>query len=186
VDDDGVIWVDNEFPYSDTRAAMMLKTALLRAKVERGISARALAKEMNYKQAVVLSHMASGRVAIPLERVAELAGHLNIDASAFLLAAVEQRVSGAGDLLESAGCSTALADGFVEDLSAIAGKGLAALSDEAKRILREVVADPSPARRWLSLAELPVVLMLRAKFPGMASEGLPVEARARLDSIFNT
>jgi hypothetical protein len=161
----------------------MLRGALAQAKARRGLSARTIAARMGYKQAVVLSHMASGRVAIPLERVTDIAEHVDIDASAFLLAAVEQRVSGASGLLAGAYRSTARVDSFVGDLSAIAGKGLDCMDDDTKRILREVVADPNPARRWLSLAELPLMLTLRTKFPSITSEGLPTEARERLMNL---
>jgi hypothetical protein len=162
---------------------MMLKHGLAQARVHRGLSARWIAGELGYKQAVVLSHMASGRVAIPLEKVTAIADEVGIDASAFLLAAIEQRVPGAADLLDSSYHSTALADGFVDDLSAIAGRSLAGVDEEVKRILREVVADPNPSRRWLSLAELPVMLFLRTRFPNLASEGLPASARAELERV---
>ena len=57
--------LDNTYAYADSDAARMLASGLQRASEERGLSIRQLGKLLKYKQAVVLSHMATGRVPIP-------------------------------------------------------------------------------------------------------------------------
>ena len=53
----------DEYEYKETRAARMLSEGLRRASSERGLSVRQLGKKLNYKQAVDLSHWATGRLA---------------------------------------------------------------------------------------------------------------------------
>ena len=52
----------------------MLRAALDRAQREQRLSIRKLGQRLGYKQATVLSHMATGRVLVPLERAADLHG----------------------------------------------------------------------------------------------------------------
>src|SRR3546814_5165656 len=71
----------SDYPYEETRATQMLATALKRAWNEKRLSQRTLAKQLGYRSSVVLSHMASGRVPIPIERVDDYAQLLDIDRS---------------------------------------------------------------------------------------------------------
>lgn len=170
---------ENNFPHADTKAAAMLRSGLARLKGEKGVSARTVAARLGYKQPVVLSHMASGRVPIPIDRVEAIAKEVCLDPAAFLLAAIDQRLDGrARQLLAQSQASDAT--GFVTDLQEIAGEDLATFTPAKKQVLREVVADPDPSRRWLSLSELPVVQMLRRKFPHIQERGLSATERQEL------
>lgn len=61
----------NGYQWADTAAAKMLLSGLERARDQMGLSVRQLAKSLGYKQAVVLSHMATGRAPIPIDRVSK-------------------------------------------------------------------------------------------------------------------
>jgi len=173
-----------DFPYKDTRAAVMLRDALDRAHRDQGLSIRSLGKRLGYKQATVLSHMALGRVPIPLERALDIAREIDLEPGEFLAACVEQKVDGAADLLRShSKFDTADAFSFVSELRVIAGHALDSLSDGQKSVLREVAADPRPERRWLSLAELPVVEGLRRLRPKLATEGLSASDREAVEMV---
>jgi hypothetical protein len=169
---------DCDFPFKGTEATKMLKAGLERAANERGISTRAAARELGYKATVVISHMATGRVPIPLDRAAEIAEVVGLDPRDFYLAVLEQRHPGAAEILGSGESDDPYGDRFAAELSLLAGCALGALSQEHKHVLREVVAERSPSRRWLSVAELPAILMLRSVRPGMREHGLtPSEIR---------
>ena len=140
-----------QFPYAKSAAALMLAEALERAASDRNLSRRSLAKVLGYKQGVVLSHMASGRSPIPVDRAAELAGHLRMDAGQFVLAVLEQRhpdvnfrtlVGGQPDRSSEASRD----DAFIQDLMAIAGCRLSELPSEHRRVIKEVIAERHPAR----------------------------------------
>lgn len=78
-------------PYRDTQAAAMLSAALQRYTAQNPGGLRALATRLGIGQATVLSHMAHGRIGIPLDRVAQLAEILDIDSADFSLAVLKQR-----------------------------------------------------------------------------------------------
>lgn len=143
------------YQWAETAAAKMMAAALERAKGERGLSVRQLAKQLGYKQAVVLSHMANGKSPIPIDRAEELADTLYMDEKNFLRAVVEQRhpeVSWnllAGNLIQD------VSDGLASQLEAILGTSLNQLNKEQRRVMREVAADPIPGRRWVSIHHLP-------------------------------
>lgn len=154
--------------FADTDAARMLRGRLDRQKAE-GVSLRTLAKKMGYTPAV-LSHMATGRVGIPLERATSIADAIGLDSRLFLAAVVDQRARGALRLLAAPPDNVSH---LSSEIKAITGVHLDGLNDEQKAVIREVAADPSPRRRWLSIAELPAVMCLRQARPSMATEGLP-------------
>ncbi|RGP41530.1 hypothetical protein BPTFM16_01836 [Altererythrobacter insulae] len=167
-----VIEMNDEYPLADTTAARMLSEALARAKQERGISIRQIGKQMGYKTAVVLSHMALGRAPVPIDRAEELADTLLMDKGNFLQAVVRQRHPDvAWHLLAEDGRSSA-SDGLAHELEAVLGCRLKDLSDEQRAIMREVAAEPRPRRRWLSVHELHAVEVLRAAVPSMQTEGV--------------
>lgn len=169
--------------FSGSRAARMLSEGLKRVSLERGLSLRSIAKQLGYKQATVLSHMANGRVPIPLERAPEIARAVGLSDVEFFVASVEQRSHEAAYLLASArGEHRNESYGLAYELKLISGKTIEELNDEQKSVLREVVADPTPSRRWLSVAELPTVIMLRNLRPELATDGLPPADHARLEA----
>lgn len=112
--------------------------------------------------------MANGRVPIPLGRAPDIARAIGLPEREFLLAVLHQRHQGV-----DWGLITSLSDEFVDELEAIAGMPLATSSAEYRLVMREVVADPRPQRRWLTLAELPLVEAIRHAAPGLRSNGIP-------------
>lgn len=170
------------YPFADTRAAMMLSEGLKRANRDRGLSLRSIAKLLGYKQATVLSHMANGRVAIPIERAPDIARIVGLPPADLLAAAVEQRSSEAANLLPIyQNLARADDQGIAFELKLIAGHEIDELNAEQKAVLREVVVDHSPSRRWLNVAELPVMLMLRQLRPDISSNGLSIKDREAIE-----
>jgi hypothetical protein len=165
----------DEYNYKDTRAAQMLAEGLRRASSERGLSVRQLGKKLNYKQAVVLSHWATGRVPIPIDRAVEVAHEVGLPEREFLLAVLEQRHAEVDWKL-----ITGFNDDLIEDLEDIAGKPLATLSPEHQQVMKEVVAEARPQRRWLTLSEVPVIEAIREQVPHVRSDGIPREMIERL------
>jgi hypothetical protein len=158
----------DEYNYKHTRAAQMLAEGLRRASSERGLSVRQLGKKLNYKQAVVLSHWATGRVPIPIDRAVEVAHEVGLPEREFLLAVLEQRHAEVDWKL-----ITGFNDDLIEDLEDIAGQPLATLSPEHQQVMKEVVAESRPQRRWLTLSEVPVMEAIREQAPYVRSDGLP-------------
>jgi len=158
----------DEYEYKTTRAAQMLSDGLRRASSERGLSVRQLGKKLNYRQAVVLSHWATGRVPIPIDRAVEVAREVGLPEREFLLAVLEQRHEQVDWNL-----ITSFNDDLVEDLEAIAGKPLSTLSPEHQQVMKEVVAEARPRRRWLTVNEVPVMEAIREQVPYVRSDGIP-------------
>lgn len=143
------------YQWADSAAAKMMAAALERAKVEHGLSVRQLAKQLGYKQAVVLSHMANGKAPIPIDRAEELADTLYMDGQSFLRAVVEQRHPEVSWNLLAGNLVQEVSDGLAGQLEAILGASLDQLNKEQRRVMREVAADPIPGRRWVSIHEIP-------------------------------
>lgn len=184
-----VLPVKEPYPYAETSAALMLRSALERVSRERRLSLRSLAKQLGYKQATVLSHMSNGRIPIPLERATDIARAVDLAPDAFLAASVAQRAPEAKKFwgFESAGdAEVAERAYFVAELTELAGSALENLNDEQKRIIREVVLDPNPSRRWLSSTELGVVLMLRRVRPEFTTRGLDERDLAKLRDVLSS
>jgi DNA-binding transcriptional regulator YdaS (Cro superfamily) len=173
---------DEDYPLANTEATRMLAEGLKLAEEEKGLSQRSIAKLLNYKSSVVLSHMALGRVPIPIDRCVEIARLLKLESGRFLKAVLQQRhpdIDFDRLLGKSTGGSTAKArtDSYVVDeLQAIAGKSLDELPVEKVDVLREVVGDNNPSRRWLGFNELPTVEVIRQVHP----RGLSPADRAKL------
>lgn len=178
--------MENVFQFADSAAARMLSEGLTRANEEQGLSIRQLGKQLGYKQAVVLSHMASGRVPIPIDRAEDFADALRLDKRAFLQAVIKQRhPTVSWDILASAGGSS-VTDDLTHELEVIIGTSLKSLTKEQRGVMREVAADSSPRRRWLSVHELPVVEMLRKAVPAFQAEGLDRAEMAGIEAFLDT
>ena len=162
-----------DYPFGKSRAAEMLRYAFERAHAERGLSIRSIGKLLGYKQATVLSHMANGRIAVPLERATDIARAVELAPADLLLAALEQRNLEAADLMAGAHELARQPHDFAFEMRAIAGVDIDQLSVEQKKVLREVVNEPNPGRRWVTLAELPTILALREAWPDVSERGLP-------------
>lgn len=162
----------------------MLRSALLKMNAEHKVSIRTLGKRLGYKQATVLSHMASGRIPIPLDRAPAIAREVGLSPGDFLAAAVAQRSPEAYELLQynHRGDHKQADEAFINELALIASIPLGELNDEQKSVLREVVSDPRPRRRWLGLGELSVVELLRHYRPKLDAEGLSAGLKARIEA----
>jgi hypothetical protein len=184
-----------DYPLSNTKACKMLAEALARAEREEGMSQRSLAKTMNYKSSVVISHQALGRAPIPIDRSLDFARLLKINPSDFLLAVLEQRhpeidfkrllvpskMGGASSVKKAA-----VSDFVVDDIESIAGMTMAELPTEKVTVIREVASEPQPRRRWLSVHELPIMNMLRKRFPEIISQGLDLASRKKIEESINS
>ena len=177
---------NSDFVYVSTRATQMFAEALI-AKPD--LSQRSLAHLLGYKTSVVVSHMASGRAPIPIDRALQIAAAVDMDPGKFLLAVLEQRYPDIAftDLLsipatqQQRSSSTTGEDlDVMRDLESVAGTRLAELSEERLNIVRDVLTDRDPSRRWLTLNELPLVEDLRDKFPMLRSKGIAPPVRAQL------
>lgn len=154
----------------DSQATRMLAKALARASDERGLSLRKIGALLGYKQAVVLSHMATGRVPIPIDRAEDIARIVEIDPAVFLTAVVKQRHPD----VEWSLLGSADGDGsdLIHELAVSFGKPLGDLSQEQRAVMREVAAEQRPRRRWLSVHELTAIDALRELRPGIGTQGL--------------
>lgn len=154
------------YPYAESRAARMLSERLAVASAERWMSTRKLAKLLEIKQASVISHLANGRLPIPIERAVPLAMALQMDVGAFLAAVLEQRFPAVDFSLLATGSDTHSAGrefGWLDQLSGIKPEQL---SSEHARIIGEVARDTHPAERWIEPAEVPYVRQLRDRLRG--------------------
>lgn len=166
-----------DYPYADTPAARMLSSGLQQTVARTGMSVRQLGKTIGYKQAVVLSHMALGRVPIPIDRAMDLAEALEIDPRRFLAAVLNQRhpdidwsLLGADDAVQSVSLITELTAGRLPD----------ELTPGQRRVIREAAADTQAQRRWLTVHEASAVDLLRELRPTMQQHGL---GRSDLEAI---
>ncbi|HCS16804.1 MAG TPA: hypothetical protein DIW45_02500 [Erythrobacter sp.] len=164
--------MESDYPLANTPATRMLAEGLARAKDEQGLSVRKIGKQMGYKTAVVLSHMATGRVGIPIDRARELASILDLDEESFLLAVLQQRHPDIEwSRLFQRGPSPDN-HGLAMELEAVLGAKLKDLTQEQRAVMREVAGERSPRRRWLSVHELATVTLLRETFPQLTTDGL--------------
>lgn len=168
-----------DFAYRDSVAARLLAAGLAHAAKEEGLSQRSLAKRLGYKQSVVLSHMALGRVPVPLERAGQLADLLGIDKREFLMAVLAQRVPDVdwATIFAPSTVPPSHAGEFASSLEVIARGALDELNSTQKAVMREVVRDDYASERWLSVHELPIMVMLRSLRPAIVTEGLTSEDR---------
>lgn len=149
----------------------MLSEALDSASSERKITQREVAQNLGYKSAVVLSHMASGRVPVPIDRADDLSRILRMDRGQFLLAVLEQRFPDIDfkKVLSKApkgAAKPAKKQVLVEDLEAIAGREMDDMPQGTIAVLRSVVGDANPQRRWAQTSEIPILAALRKNHSG--------------------
>lgn len=177
--------MNDDYPLSDSPATRMLAEGLARAKDEQGLSIRQIGKQMGYKTSVVLSHMALGRVPIPIDRVEELAEILNLDKKLFLQTVVRQRHPNVSwELLSEPDPSTST-DNLAQELQVVLGARLQDLNREQRAVMREVAAEHFPRRRWLSVHEIHAVEALRELFPHMGTEGVASEDLDKIQALFS-
>lgn len=169
------------FPLARTDATRMVAAALRRLQAEAGMTQRDVASKLGYKTSVVLSHVALGRVPVPIDKMAEFAEVLGIPPQRFLLAVLEQRFPHI-DFRTLLGIRLPPRGRLVERLETIAGHDLDDLPPSTIHVLEEVVAASRPARRWLSIEELPVMELARNAFPKLEVRGLSEHERESLEA----
>lgn len=170
-------------PLKDTRATQMLAAGLRRLSESKGISQRELAPRLGYKQAVVLSHMATGRVPIPIERALELARAIDVDEAEFLRAVLDQRHPEINwNMLYYVNEDAAVSPTgrIVGDIEAAAGQPLWLLSQEQLAVIKEAAADPHPRRRWIAVLEIAAMETIRKAQPHIGILGLNPDELALL------
>lgn len=177
----------DQAPFADTAAARMLAAALKRASDEQAMSLRQLAKILQYKQAVVLSHMSLGRVPIPIDSAEEIADALDMNKSAFLRAVLEQRHPDVDwALLYKGNNGVAASDSLAQELEVIFGASLSSLTASHRRIQREVVNEHRPDRRWLTVHEIAVLELIRGWRPKVREDGLSSSDYDKLKELSHT
>lgn len=176
--------MDDDYPLSESPAARMLAEGLARAKDEQGLSIRQIGKRMGYKTSVVLSHMALGRVPIPIDRVEELADILKLDKKSFLQAVLRQRHPNVSWGILSEPGQVLGADNLAHELQAVLGAQLKDLNREQRAVMREVAAEHSPRRRWMTVHEMHAVQVLRELFPYMQTDGISPRDLDRIQALF--
>lgn len=164
---------------ADTEATKMVAEGVERLQAATGMTQRDIASRLGYKTSVVLSHIVTGRIPIPIDRATIIARELDLDPAALLIATLKQRHPEIDfDML--LGVEVSDKNPIAVELEAIAGQPLDRLPAATLSILREVVGAAKPERRWLSSAELPVIEVFRQRYPTLHSEGLKPDDRRRL------
>lgn len=79
------------YPFANTAATKMLADGFDTLWKTHSVSQRQVAAWLGYRGSVCLSHMASGRIPVPVGRVSDLAQVLEVDEAELLLAVLEQR-----------------------------------------------------------------------------------------------
>ncbi|AMU95079.1 hypothetical protein AOA14_10730 [Sphingopyxis terrae subsp. terrae NBRC 15098] len=146
----------------------MLSTALSELKTSSGANLAKTADAIGISVAA-LSHMATGRGPIPVDRAPMLANHLKMDTAAFVAAVLRQRHPLAMEIIASRGAAQeASAEVTCETLIGLAPSKLTA---EQIKIIREVARDIRPQERWLGLHEVAVMNAIRRLRPeGVSAE----------------
>lgn len=175
----------DDYPYVKSRAAKMLSKGIDDASDTRGESLRQLAGRLGYKSAVVLSHMRTGRLPIPVERAPELAEVIGMPRGDFIIAVMEQRFPNMNVKKELGAhfrdeplTANEVSPGehrLLEELAEIAGRPINELPAEHIGVLREIVGDRSPRKRWLSHGEVGLVEVLRRTVPDACRDGINQE-----------
>lgn len=182
---------ESEYPLAHTRATRMFSDGLDRIEREQGVSQRTLAKQLHYRSSVVISHMASGRAPIPIDRTMDFVRALKLDPTEFLWAVLEQRYPDIpfsrfckGDKTKGAKASAVGNHDeeimVMEDLQSAARGPLANLPPEQFSVMREAASDREARRRWLSTPELSVMDVFRAERPEILENGMTVKQRVKL------
>lgn len=156
--------VKSDHPLAGTKAARMLAQGIQMAAERDKLSLRQIAKALGHKNPAMLSQWASGRVPIPIERVAELSDALDLDGQSFMMAVLSQRHPSVDWSIIEDRLTPAYA--FVERLQSIAGKPVEEFEPGQVRVMSEAAADPQANRRWISAQESEIIEIIRGlSFP---------------------
>lgn len=176
--------VKSSFPYAHTAACVALKEGLTTSRETKSKSLRAVARELNYKQPVVLSHMAHGRIPVPIERAEEIAVALGMDPKNFMKLVLAQRYPDLDlDSLSEHVGQLGLIDSFPN--VAFEASGRTELTDGQQRVIREVMRDTAAPERWLTPHEVGVVALIRKMRPSVETNGLNHRDMERLEQALS-
>jgi hypothetical protein len=177
------------YPYATTRAARALSDALNEMSTGAQVSLRTIAGRLNYKSAVVLSHMRTGRLPIPVERAIEIAHAVGLEPEPFLALVLEQRYPDVDLTKALTGASVAplrdvatKAISLLDELKDLAGMAFEDLPAPTIGVIREVVSDPRPRRRWLGVSEARIMDIIRDERPDLSSDGVSADQAEQLRS----
>jgi hypothetical protein len=144
----------------------MLKEALTRYTSKNKGGLRALAKLVKFNQSTVFSHMATGRIGIPLERAEQFAALLDMNAVDFTLAVLEQREPGVHALLagafdfEAGGAVSAEAGAIIAMVRRAQG-----LSADHVALIGDILREDVPVGRWAIGRNAELLGVIRAARP---------------------
>lgn len=148
-----------------TRAVEMLGGALREYTAQHPGGLRALAAQLGFRQAAVLSHMGNGRMAIPVERAPLLARQLGMDEARFTWAVFCQRFPDAAEALgETGNLEPPSVSGAQKQVAPLLAS-IEELAPDRLAIIAEVIGDPHPGERWLAVREVAAVKLLRQLRP---------------------
>ena len=156
-------------PYADTRAAFMLDSAIRRYTTQNAGGLRALAARIGIKQATVLSHMANGRIGIPLDRATQLAEVLGMDATEFSMAVLQQREPEIFKLLSPTIAKNTKPPKVTECVTHLFQSG-ATISPLKMRLIVELLASPDANFRHATGSEAQLLNLIRNLCPMGPSE----------------
>lgn len=173
-----------DYPYGQSLAAKALSDAIDRRSKE-GVSLRHMAGALGYKSAVVLSHMRTGRLPIPIERAEKVASTVGLETIPFLILVLQQRyphldIDRLSEHLRPGQDGHRVTDAtlsIVQDLEAHAGCKLEELSADHQVVLREVAAESRPRRRWLNVYEATSFDAIKRWRPDLLASGFPLSQR---------
>lgn len=175
------IEVEGRSDFRGTRAQRMLELALSEKLRATGLTQRDIAIPLGYKSSVVLSHMSTGRIPIPVDRALDIADKVGLDRDAFLLAVLDQRHP---DIDFHRLFNVSFSSGrVVARLEAAAGCSLDDLPSETVGVLEEVVSARTPKRRWLTVTEAAVMDLIRRLRPRVSSDGLQDGDREAIETV---
>jgi transcriptional regulator with XRE-family HTH domain len=162
--------MSDDYRLADTKAAVMLREAIDAS----GLSQREVARRLGYKSSVVVSHMASGRAPIPIDRATEIADQLRIDRATFLAAVLRQRYPELDltQLVEAKEKSVVSGPSVLSELELLAGDSVEDWSEVHLEVIREVLSSRDPSLRWLKVTEIQAMDLVRRYFPDVGDLGL--------------
>lgn len=147
------------FPGSD--AAQMLAAGLKEYSSKHKGGLRGLATQLGIKQATVLSHMANGRMTIPLNRVRALAEILGLDLQSFALAVLRQRAPELSEILAPQGGGEDVSFLRIDEQK---------IGAEKMHLIKSIIDDPKPVARRAVGREADLLDLLRERRPLGLSE----------------
>ena len=163
--------VGDQYPNAESEAAVCLRRALDRLKREEKRSLRSVARELGYKQPVTISHMANGRMLIPVERAHDIALVAGIDPEYFQKIVLKQRYPNVEfNFQQEQRTMFQLSSDVSSALGEFEDGQMPSLSQS--RVIREVLRDERAAERWLSPHELLTVQIIRRLRNNFTAEGL--------------